>query len=532
MDTDKQETNSNTNQICRYITTNDAIQKMTMYINKYSIDGNISIEIVDILKYELQKYKQSKHKTVVHATVPLTYRDQIVYVDRNISNLMRCLSICNIDTRNSSENDKPNDYIRIEFTDYIDLMRFKEILFLGIDNLCDIKHRALDDCYYHHIAWQWNIICQYDRHYHKNSNSILQNNLSADDTRVCVYCQSSKKPSDYMIIGINHYFSVRFPEKDYKWVLNKFETYIAQHNSDIPENSSVDFHEKMFENKGNFNVVCNKLINHSDDDDSNDSDFEITTTILTRSELINTNNAIEQITKFIRKYSVDGIVDVKILSVLKYELKIDHARKKEYLYPTVQMRNLDGEIVEVDKNISKLIKCLWLCNIETSDSWENGLPGNYVGIEFDRFIDLARFKEILFLGVNESDDIKIRALDRQYYDNNSWKWEMDCDADIHHHKQNRNVPLDDPFVDDEERICSQCSLDIEKPESIIVDIYHSFVVRFPQRDYEWVLGIFQLYVIQYNGIVPDDPCEEFIEKLHFHTRGNTAPKSKSNIIDI
>ena len=140
--------------------------------------------------------------------------------------------------------------------------------------------------------------------------------------------------------------------------------------------------------------------------------------------MISTKKAIKTFSKYLNEYAVNGKIDKASLSVVKYDLsKRKQSIAKKSPHKTVELE-YDDEIIDIDKNISDLMECLWVCDIQTVNSCENNIPKNYIWIEFLELFDLERFQDILFTGMDNYDERKIRALDTPYYRTNAWKWDM------------------------------------------------------------------------------------------------------------
>ena len=140
--------------------------------------------------------------------------------------------------------------------------------------------------------------------------------------------------------------------------------------------------------------------------------------------MISAHDASKQIKKYLKEYAIDGMIDKNSLDIIKYEL----AKKKDVYTPrnmhkTVEMK-YDGEIIEIDAQISDLMKCMWMCKIETMNSCQNNTPKNYIWIEFLYFVSLLQFHDILFNGLDNDNEVKIRALDMSYHHDGAWKWDL------------------------------------------------------------------------------------------------------------
>jgi hypothetical protein len=116
----------------------------------------------------------------------------------------------------------------------------------------------------------------------------------------------------------------------------------------------------------------------------------------------------------------------------------------------------DGKMIEIDENIAPLIKELWTTGIKTLNSCENNVPANYIWIEFMTFDDLKQFLDVCFLHEDINKENIERGLLNLPYEENAWIYKYF------------------PFSDEE-------NIDF---------IEHCFSVRFPLKDYEFVLNKF------------------------------------------
>ena len=250
------------------ISTKKAIKTFSKYLNEYAVNGKIDKASLSVVKYDLSKRKQSIAKKSPHKTVELEYDDEIIDIDKNISDLMECLWVCDIQTVNSCENNIPKNYIWIEFLDFFDLERFQDILFTGMDNYDERKIRALDTPYYRTNAWKWdmafgtkvqmdrdkmielNILTDYYTKLYKAIGERAFDDLdesdncdaqhSNGDNIMCSHCHCCADTDEELEEGKIEMtlscFSVRFPQSDYKWILKKFQSYIVKHDFRVPKN--------------------------------------------------------------------------------------------------------------------------------------------------------------------------------------------------------------------------------------------------------------------------------------------------------
>jgi hypothetical protein len=228
---------------------------------------------------------------------------------------------------------------------------------------------------------------------------------------------------------------------------------------------------------------------------------------------IDTDTLLAKITNHIKKYSIRGKALADIADIVKYHLQSDKRAMSRRDIHCTQRLKYHNEFIDIDMNIAGLMKCLWLCDINTIQSCENNNPQNYVWIAFDGVFDLFKFKEILFLGIDENHEIKIRALDKKYYEKDSWKWEMMCDTATKQYSPKSTPKIRDP-AKSKMTMCNSCHIYEEDPPRMVVEIFHAYSVRFPMKDYQWVLSQFQAYIIKHNCEIPEIPGEEFLKELH------------------
>lgn len=271
--------------------------------------------------------------------------------------------------------------------------------------------------------------------------------------------------------------------------------------------------------------------------------------------MLSTRKASKLFKKYLKKYAIDGRIYEDSMELIKYDL----SKKKQSNIPkkthkTIEME-FDNDIIEIDRNISDLMECIWMCDIKTINSCENNIPKNYVWIEFFHYCDLQKFQNILFEGIDNYDPIKIRALDMQYYHDDAWKWDISFDTEV----AKRETPLTFPSLDKinidpdkqymimrnvladyytklyeviGERVfedidrtfgltprnesgeespdfCSHCHCQCDSDDSEDIEVgkikqtFICFSVRFPRSDYKWVLKRFQEYIVKNDFEIPD-----------------------------
>ena len=67
--------------------------------------------------------------------------------------------------------------------------------------------------------------------------------------------------------------------------------------------------------------------------------------------------------------------------MMKYDINHDKASRTRAKHKTTKMPHFYGFTCDIDKNISLLMKYIWLCKIDTFNSCENNVPD---GLHFDR----------------------------------------------------------------------------------------------------------------------------------------------------
>lgn len=183
---------------------NGKIPKDFIIHMNYQIDDILSTQVKD------------KHKTILLKDP----HGEMVLIDKNIVELIKYIWKANIETLNSCENNRPKNYIWIQFAGEKDLKKFLNILFIGIDYHNDIYQRACVKCYYRINDWIYHINWEgFSRGEIDGINS--KNKTDSENNYILDSCNKSCEIVD-LFFGI----SLRFPNVDYLWVLNQIKKYV------------------------------------------------------------------------------------------------------------------------------------------------------------------------------------------------------------------------------------------------------------------------------------------------------------------
>lgn len=133
-------------------------------------------------------FREKKSDKDKHTTLNLYYKvtDKMIDIDENIADLIQEIWKADIKTENSCESNVPADYIWIQFSDNDSLIKFIDIVSTNIEK-GDLFYRML--CSIGIDAWD------IKRNFYR-SNNVLEEN-----------------------------YSIRFPKKDYDYVLGKMKEY-------------------------------------------------------------------------------------------------------------------------------------------------------------------------------------------------------------------------------------------------------------------------------------------------------------------
>jgi hypothetical protein len=184
-------------------TKTEKINKLVAEINK--LEDNDVDNLLKIFNFEL---KNTIHRRDLflkgnkkHPVVLLKDDDdEMIEIDKNISELIEILWKLEIRTCNSCQNNIPKDYIWIEFFDYISMMNFMDTI---IENTPTNQHKR---------------ILYMQRH---EKNSWIKD-INFTDTTI-LHDEDDSVISNETINLLPCCFSIRFPKSDYKMVLNIFK---------------------------------------------------------------------------------------------------------------------------------------------------------------------------------------------------------------------------------------------------------------------------------------------------------------------
>lgn len=93
---------------------------------------------------------------------------------------------------------------------------------------------------------------------------------------------------------------------------------------------------------------------------------------------------------------------IKRIFELGYETALKKTQNKfNVQHKTTKLKHNSGILVDIDKNISKLIKLLWKLKINTCNSCEDNVPADYMWIQFQTNNDFEKFMNLLFESNND-----------------------------------------------------------------------------------------------------------------------------------
>ena len=157
-----------------------------------------------------------------------------------------------------------------------------------------------------------------------------------------------------------------------------------------------------------------------------------------------------------------------LLSKMNLEIeKIKWCTRKTKKHKTIKVKHPDGDEIDIDKNISELISCLWKLDIMTDNSCQNNYINGYIWIEFTSYEDLMCFMNLMIVNTNPL--IHNRMLYGRAHEDNVW-----------FHKINY---IDSTIYNNEDDTSS-----ISSDETIYL-LPPGFSVRFPKSDYIMILNI-------------------------------------------
>ena len=108
-----------------------------------------------------------------------------------------------------------------------------------------------------------------------------------------------------------------------------------------------------------------------------------------------------QAKKVIDECNVDEINIDLFIERFRYLITTDISRHKKGKHTTTV---IDG--INIDYNISELIKLIWECGINTENSCENNVPQDYIWIQFSEYDDYLHFMQIVVYYCGDEDIVQ------------------------------------------------------------------------------------------------------------------------------
>lgn len=175
-------------------------------------------------------------------------------------------------------------------------------------------------------------------------------------------------------------------------------------------------------------------------------------------------------TELLEKYPNKEVPN-ELMKMFKYDINHQISTKAKKPHKTIKLEHFKGFTCDIDENIAKLIKYIWMCRIDTNNSCEDNVPRGYVWIEFSTSMELDKFLNIVFKDTNIDDDHFIRGLlSFPYNTENSWIYEIN-------------------FIEH----------DYESPT--VSGLSSAVSVRFPKIDYDWICDRMEKYLESENKLL-------------------------------
>jgi hypothetical protein len=171
----------------------------------------------------------------------------------------------------------------------------------------------------------------------------------------------------------------------------------------------------------------------------------------------------------------DGKVPNSLTKEIDLTIKKNLASKKKTNHETVVLSRPNGAKCDIDCGIAELVGYLWACGINTENSCEDNVPTNYVWISFSTEEDITKFLNVLFVGIDRSNDIYERACLAYPYAKNAWLYDK-C------------------LNDDSDDLNYNSDTDSNSYSLTVKYIYLTTSVRFPNCDYDWITKRFKQYL--------------------------------------
>jgi hypothetical protein len=168
----------------------------------------------------------------------------------------------------------------------------------------------------------------------------------------------------------------------------------------------------------------------------------------------------EGVKKIIDELNNLEYIDDSLINAILYEINRHKSSSlfSKTKHKTIILKYHNKYDVEIDEEISELIELLWKNNINTNNSCQNNVPGNYIWIEFDTLSDYDIFLQVV-----------TNKIDKEMFDKIFFNY------DINHRIGSWIHKLDIQTINGEEEEYD----------------YFSYSVRFPKSDYNFVLDKFK-----------------------------------------
>ncbi|AKI80160.1 hypothetical protein QJ850_gp539 [Acanthamoeba polyphaga mimivirus] len=180
---------------------------------------------------------------------------------------------------------------------------------------------------------------------------------------------------------------------------------------------------------------------------------------------LNTEQASMEFNKMLQNGS--DTISVQSMNLIKKIIESDQITNKSNhkVHKTIKILNpFHGNKVDVDVDVAKLVKYMWICGIRTTNtcSCNESIPRDYVWIEFLDTESMKKFMSIVFTGIPNTSNIFSRANKLTEINEGSWIYDL-------------TLMDDNPTTR---------GFDIK-------DVYTFISVRFPKSDYEWICKRFE-----------------------------------------
>jgi hypothetical protein len=376
--------------------------------------------------------KYTKHICNHHKSLTLYHHEKYrQYHDSKIIKLIRCIHDNEIHILRSCCNDYLSgydNYIWIEFEQFEDSERFMKLVIFDLDDADDMRIRALTDN-----------LSMKDRWYRSSTYKFIKNKS----------------------IAIH---SIRFPISDCKFIIFILKHYYKLENehvnlSDDKYMPSEDIINKDDEKKTIPNIIFDinvGFIDHYNKDTKKSREYIYSLyrkrEIIHKQLLSKISDIFDDINSDItnQKIIINETSD-HILHMIKKEvssfIRSNHETIKVYSPHVLQY-------IDIDKSIAPLIKAIWDNGIQTTNSCEDNNPKNYIWIAFESSAEFNKFMTIILKDIEDKDindkyDM-IGSRTGQYGIKDGWYYDISFDT-----------------YDEE--------------------VFSDISVRFPQKDYEYVL---------------------------------------------